>query len=247
MCLILICISGCAFYPGERPSTADIFERAGSYYQSGDYGKAIELYEKLRAGGVYNGVVYYNLGNSYLKKSDIGRAILNYVRAGEYIPRDSDLIANYRHSRTLMKQAEAKRRISQVEQEILRLFNDISLREAAVIYFMAYYLLGGCIVCIAVMRKWRILMVVPIIIVAASLVIAAIPLIDKVYTAEAGAIAVAGVTDAKKEPYDEAATSFPIYAGMKVYILKEGTDWFKVRRPDGRIGWVSRKAVERIW
>jgi len=244
--MVMICLSGCDFYGKELPSATDIFYQAGSAYQSGDYDKAISLYENLLSGKIEGGDVYYNLGNAYLKKSEVGKAILNYTRAGQYIPRDSDLTANDRYAHTLMKQSDAKACLSPFVQEVLRLFGAISLKEAIGIFFILYYLLVALIIYVAIKRRGRILTIVIAIIVAASLVIAAIPVIDKAYFTERGAITVSSVIDVKKEPYDEAAVAFPIYAGMKVYVLKEGLGWLKVQRPDGRTGWVPVKGIENL-
>ncbi|MCX5680557.1 MAG: hypothetical protein NTZ95_07975 [Candidatus Omnitrophica bacterium] len=244
--VIMICVSGCASEGKDRPSATDIFYRAAGAYQSGDYDKAIELYEKLRSSGIESGVVYYNLGNAYLKTNEIGKAILSYTRSRGYLPRDSDLIANDRYAHTLMKQPDAKTRSSPLVQEVLRLFGIISLKESIGIFLVIYYLLAALIIYAAVRRRGLILIIVLALIVTASLIIAAIPVIDKIYSAERGAIIVSSVVDVKKEPYDEAPTGFPIYAGMKVYVIKEGLGWFKIQRPDGRIGWVPAKSIENI-
>ena len=245
--MTIICISGCSFDEKEKPSVTDMFYKAGSAYESGEYDKAIALYEKLRSGGIESGAVYYNLGNACLKNNQVGKAILNYTRAGRYIPRDSDLIANDRYAHTLMKQPDAKARLSQLSGETLRLFSIVNLKEAIGLFFIIYYLLTALIVCAVVTRRGRILIIAISLIVMAVLAITVIPVIDKIYFNERGAIAVDPIIDVKKEPYDEAPTGFPIYGGMKIYVLKEGLGWFKIERPDGRIGWVPSKGVEKIW
>ncbi len=55
------------------------------------------------------------------------------------------------------------------------------------------------------------------------------------------------------EPYIELHTGpgvgYPVFhvteRGGKLQVLKRRTDWFKVRSPDGREGWVTRAALER--
>ena len=54
--------------------------------------KAAFRFERLVAeGGVRNGKLFYNIGNIHFLLGDIGRAILNYRRAGLYIPNDPNL------------------------------------------------------------------------------------------------------------------------------------------------------------
>ena len=62
-------------------------DQALNYYQ-----KSIMHFERIiDEGGVANGKLFYNLGNSYFRKGDIGRAILNYKRAALYMPNDPNL------------------------------------------------------------------------------------------------------------------------------------------------------------
>ena len=72
-----------------------------------DPDKARELYQKtlmrferiVREGGISNGKLYYNIGNTYFRMKDIGRAILNYRRAEQFIPNDPNLRQNLNFAR----------------------------------------------------------------------------------------------------------------------------------------------------
>lgn len=72
------------------------------------YGEAILHYERIvDDGGVKNAGIYYNLGNAYLLKGDVGRAILNYRRSEMLDDSNSDLHKNLAFARS--------RRVDQVE------------------------------------------------------------------------------------------------------------------------------------
>lgn len=64
-------------------------DRALSLFRS-----AALRFEGLRAAGLVNGRLEFNLGNCYLQAGDIGRAILHYLRAQRLIPRDPMLGEN---------------------------------------------------------------------------------------------------------------------------------------------------------
>ncbi len=65
------------------------------------YEKATLLYEKIiDQGKVENAGLYYNLANAYLLKEDIGRAILNYRRAGKLDGADVDIQKNLAFARS---------------------------------------------------------------------------------------------------------------------------------------------------
>jgi len=82
LCFILL-LPACAF---------------ANLYDSGDYHGAAAQYEaqiKLaQAAGQNNAFLYYNLGNSYFKAGEIDKAILNFYRAFNLLPRDSDIRGN---------------------------------------------------------------------------------------------------------------------------------------------------------
>lgn len=62
-------------------------------YESGNYDKAIESYEK-QLQTAESSVLYYNLGNAYYKKGNLAPAILNYERALLLDPNNEDIKAN---------------------------------------------------------------------------------------------------------------------------------------------------------
>jgi len=65
--------------------------------------KAAIKYELLVESGVRNGRLYYNLGNAYFESGQIGRAILNYRRAEQWIPGDARLEHNLNYVRSLRR------------------------------------------------------------------------------------------------------------------------------------------------
>jgi tetratricopeptide (TPR) repeat protein len=70
---------------------------AAELYNKGDYGGAAVKYEELlnpaRAGGG-NPYLYYNLANSYFKAGEPDKAVINYYRAFNILPRDKDIKRN---------------------------------------------------------------------------------------------------------------------------------------------------------
>ena len=78
-------------------------------YEEGDYKRAIDEFSALASTGLVNGKLFYNLGNSYLKAGDIGRAILWYERAALLIPSDADLEFNLDYAHGLTKDQQEGR------------------------------------------------------------------------------------------------------------------------------------------
>ncbi len=65
---------------------------------------ALLRYEAAAAAlGGGNGYLLYNIGNTYLRLGDPGRAILHYREAQHYIPADPNLQQSLRHARSLRR------------------------------------------------------------------------------------------------------------------------------------------------
>jgi len=71
----------------------DRFQGAVAAYGKGDYKQAIEGFEALTREGL-SASLLYNLGNSYARQGQVGKAILNYERALRLAPGDSDILGN---------------------------------------------------------------------------------------------------------------------------------------------------------
>ena len=75
-------------------SAAELMTDANERYSRGEYSEAVQQYESLIGDGFRDSALYYNLGNAYSQQEDLGRAILNYLRAARLSPRDPDINAN---------------------------------------------------------------------------------------------------------------------------------------------------------
>ena len=65
---------------------------------------ALLRYERAAAAlGRDNGLLLYNIGNTYLRLGDLGRAVLHYREAQRLIPADPNLQQSLRHARSLRR------------------------------------------------------------------------------------------------------------------------------------------------
>ncbi len=78
----------------EHDDFAHDFAQAAQAYVDGRYDRAQSLFEGLFIAGCRNGDLFFNLGNTYYQRDDLGEAIRAYRRAELYEPRDPDLRHN---------------------------------------------------------------------------------------------------------------------------------------------------------
>jgi len=76
----------------------ELFFRANQAYKEGRFKEAVNGYNRLIRSGHRSGHLYYNLGNTYFRQNDLGRAVLSYERARLFMPRDADLKFNLQHA-----------------------------------------------------------------------------------------------------------------------------------------------------
>jgi tetratricopeptide (TPR) repeat protein len=72
--------------------------QANQLHNKNQFGEAAETYERAIADGMKNGHLYYNLGNTYFRMGNLPKAILNYVKAQNLLPRNEDVEANLEYA-----------------------------------------------------------------------------------------------------------------------------------------------------
>jgi tetratricopeptide (TPR) repeat protein len=244
--LTLFLSSVTGFAQAEKSGDPDyIFYKGNTLYEEGKYDEAIREYSKLHEQGLESGSLYYNIGNCYFKKGDIGRAILNYERAKKLISGDSDLASNYTYARSLIKGDISKASTPWLKR-LLNIFdfftiNGLTIFLSSVFAFTLLFLLAGLFIH-PLKRYYRFILPILLII----FILGAFSLYGRVSMLGKEAVIISESSDAKFEPLDNATIHFTVYEGMKVYITESKKDWSKVERFDGKVGWIMSGSMERI-
>ena len=222
-----------------------IFYKGNALYEKGAYDEAIGEFSNLLDQGVVSGNLYYNIGNSYFKKGDLGMAILYYEKARRLIPRDSDLKSNYNFARSEVKYDIVDDSIPWFKR-IFHVFNMLSINEMTVFLSALYALTMLFLISrlfIPAARKYSLVVMSGLLI---FVMLISVSLYQRITLFEKEAVVIAESAEAGFEPVDNATIHFTLYEGMKINILQSKKEWVKIRRPDGKIGWVKKSKIEMI-
>jgi len=90
----VVYITICFFLFAASAYSNHFLEKAEKAYDSKKYKEAITSYEKLISDGYKSYQLYFNLGNSYYRNNDLGKAIYYYELARKIEPNDEDVRIN---------------------------------------------------------------------------------------------------------------------------------------------------------
>lgn len=218
------------------------FSKANSAYRDGKYQEAIEGYQSILAAGFESGAVYYNLANAHFKNNELGKAIVNYERANRIMPRDRDLIANYKFalSDVVGRTEYSQNLFEKIWASHNRFYstNEVILVSALLLILMALCHLAG------LYWRWQYWRVTTIWIAVLFAVFVIGVQMKNAIEKDAGIVITA--VAARFEPTDKATVYFELPEGQVIKELGKEDDWLKVERPDGKIGWVPIVSIERI-
>jgi tetratricopeptide (TPR) repeat protein len=248
----LICLSIVFYLDNSFAQNAQL-RQAGSFFYQGNadykeakYESAIDNYTKILNLGLASGNLYYNLGNSYFKKGELGKAVLNYERALAFMPNDSDLKSNYEYVLSLLNLSQQffgnwlERAAGKLFLEVTVNFLTVLL---AVIYLLIFFILISSLFFVTVRKNLKIILPILFFI----FMISAVSLNSKITYLSKGAVVLNKEVEVKFEPAQAATTYFKLTEGSKVEVLDRSEEWLKVKRPDGKMGWVDKTKLEIIF
>ena len=241
--LVLFTNAGCA-QQGKAGDPAYIFYKGNALYEEGKYDKAIHEFTTLLDRGLESGNLYYNMGNSYFKKGELGKAILNYERAKRLIPRDSDLKSNYKFAASQIPYDISEK--SSWIKKVINVFLFLSLNEMTVLLSSAFALLVLFFILRLFIRGLKKFTFPVAACLMLTIILLSIPLVERINLLDSQAVVISENPEVRFEPRDNATTHFTLYEGMKITVLQSKQEWTKIRRDDGKVGWVRSGEIEEI-
>lgn len=221
-----------------------------SAYINADYSTAIEVYEGLLQDGEA-AELYYNLGNSYYKTGDIGRAILNYERALLLNPANEDYRANLE-----IAKAKTVDKINAIPDIFFVAWIKSLIHTQSVdswakwgIAFFILFLVGAYFFIFSTQGTAKKIgffgALVALLFVVCTNVFASYQ--KKSLTVRNAAIVISPSVTVRSTPSQSGTTLFVLHEGVKVNI-KDNTmsAWKEISLEDGKVGWIEAADIELI-
>jgi len=227
-----------------QPNT--LFFQGNSFYKEERYSEAIKAYEQLVAMGVKSGHLYYNLGNAYFKLGNKGKAILNYERALQLLPRDADVKSNLDYALSLVEGNPGPRKDNWFLSKLFVLEWLLNINELTVVVFLFYVGLMAVLTVSIPLKSLRRTLYYAAAVLTLLLLFSLLSFGLEIYKTEFQhrAVIISEAVDVRFEPSDDATAYFTLHEGAVIQVTKFQKDWSKIKRRDGKAGWLKNKSFE---
>jgi len=248
----------------ENPESKieDLFNQANQFFREANsttddpdkarqlYDKAILNYEKIISDGrIKNPKLYYNLGNAYFLKEDIGRAILNYRRAENLDKAETNVQKNLAFARGRRIDKVTTRTRERILETLFFWHYDFSIKTKFLITCICF-----AIVCISVtVMLWRgksAPLVVTAVIFGLLTVcfLSSVVLENRIRANTICGVITADAVVARQGDGPNYPESFkdPLHAGTEFDLLERRPGWFHVRLSDDSDGWIPDNTADLI-
>ena len=228
----------------------DRFQKANQLYNQEKFQEAIELYKTILDSGEESAALYYNLGNSYYKQSNIGPSIYYYEKALQLAPGDEDILNNLTFA-----QNSAIDKIDVMPQSFITKFVN-SITNLTVIDGWAWVSIIGVLVFVVLMIlyfiatssvKKRLFFVTSWVFLFLGIVAVTFAFKqNKDLITTQYAIVFSQESEVKSEPNMRSDEVFKLHEGTKIQITDTVSNWKKIKLADGKIGWIPSSDIKEL-
>lgn len=231
-------------------SAQGAFERGNELYRKGDYAAAADTYERILRAGKHSAELYFNLGNAYYKQHKVALSIYNYERALQLSPADREIRGNLEFARKLAiddLREKPRAGFARLASDLAATYHYDSWAWIAVassfvfaLFFVGYYLSSGAL------RKRLFFAGMAMCLLLILVACLSAWFGRDIYRNDRPAIVFAETAAVKAEPKADAADTFTLHEGAKVFVVEQVEGWKKIALPDETEGWIPSSAIREI-
>jgi tetratricopeptide (TPR) repeat protein len=209
------------------------------------YAKSLLRFNLLvEEGDVRNGKLFYNIGNINFLLEDIGRAILNYRRAEQFIPNDPNLVKNLAYARNMRQDKLGIKDQKKIKQTLFFFHYDFGTKTRLILFGISYVLFwifaGLKIFSKRPYTSW----VLTISLFFFLLFGTSLYVEHHQSAASFEGVILAPEVIARQGDAESYQPSFedPLHTGTEFILLEDRDAWWQIELPDGRNCWVSSRS-----
>ncbi len=228
----------------------NLFKKATTSYNNGNYDNAIKDYLKIIENGEHSAELYFNLGNSYYKLNKIAPSIYYYEKALLLKPNDSEIKNNLGYAKNMTLDAIEEVPETSIKTFYKKIISYFSFDKWA--YINVSFMLLFVLTYIAFRyyksaTKKRILFIISLTSLFFSLIaLTAAYLNYSDFKINNPAIVFEEESIVQSEPNNRSQESFRLHEGTKVYVMEKLNDWYKIKLLDGKTGWILSNDIKLI-
>ncbi|MFK7979225.1 MAG: tetratricopeptide repeat protein [Saprospiraceae bacterium] len=226
------------------------FETANTAYQKGDYATAIAQYENILKSDNYSEGLYYNLGNAYFKTNNLGKSILYYEKALLAAPRDADILHNLE-----IAKAKTKDDLDQIGKFFLAAWwqgvhKSISASVWGILTLLSLWAgIAGFILWLfgssRTHKKQGFIGGIALVLLSILLYFLGNSQANFEQNSRT-AIVLENTIELKNGPDVQSTGVIDIHEGLKVELMDQIGDWYKVKLANGEEGWLPLNSLAEI-
>ena len=259
--LIVLFLTGLANAQISKDQVYSLFSQANESFRQANstkdpdqaerlYVKAILAFEKIaEQGQIKNAKLYYNLGNTYFLKGDIGKAILNYRRAEKLDGSDANIQKNLTFASSKRIDKVGAKTGKRVLQTLFFWHYDFAIKTKFLLTCIFFGIVCLCVAWIIWFGRSVPWMTSAII----CTILTVCFLLSLVMESRTQASIICGVIISKEVVARQGdgqnySPSFkdPLHAGTEFDLLERRQGWLHIKLFDGSDGWIPNSGAELI-
>jgi tetratricopeptide (TPR) repeat protein len=231
-----------------QSSPSDDFARGNQLFQDKQYAEAIDAYRTVIAAGQESANLYFNLGNAYFKKGDLGYAILYYLKAKRLAPGDDDIRSNLDFAKKLTSVQLEGVTLNPIRSLLQTIVSPYRLTTMAWISSLFFVLLIALLIVrfgLGRSDTWLKPSIIAILVLLVCVsFLTTFKYRDDFLTRRA--VIVSTESEVRTGPSDQSDIELHGEQGLIVEILAESGDFYSVRFENQRRGWIKKNLVAEV-
>lgn len=223
----------------DNKLATDLYNSANELYRQGDYLNAAKKYEEIINMGIINPFVYYNLGNTYYRLSDIGNSIYYFEKARLISPFDRDINSNINIVKSVRK--------DKIEEKNF-IFNFFTYATVKIMLYITSFciFLFFILMSVNLYMKNGILKAINIILFSLLILLAISTFLVNQYVSQPEGVVINDNVSIYSGPGENYVVQFVVNSGLLFKVTNKENNWNGVIFENGMSGWINDENIKLI-